>query len=340
MSKDSASKIKYLKIWDILSHETDADHPMTTPELIARLEDLGITCDRRTLYRNIEELNENGYEILSKKAKGRYTEYYVEDRSFDIPEIRILMDAVQAASFITEKKTPILVNKVAQLAGTKRAEVLKRNIVKFGTVKGSNENIYYSVDAISQAIMSKHKIGFYYFDYDARHERKYRMRTSVPGEKRWYVVNPVATVFHDDKYYLFCYNDYHGNIVQYRVDRMDNVTMLEERIAPNKERPDFDLSRHQRSLVGMFGGQTERVHFIGEKGIVDAVYDKFGEKVKIHERDADTIEFAVDVQVSNPFLSWVCGFGKSIKVVSPQTVVDKLIEHIKNALANYEPTNS
>lgn len=336
MSKESASKIKYLKIWDILSHETDADHPMTTLELIARLEDIGITCDRRTLYRNIQELNENGYEILSKKTKGHYNEYYVEDRSFDIPEVLILMDAVQAASFITEKKTPELVDKIAQLAGSQRAEVLKRNIVKFGTVKGSNESIYYSVNEISQAIIKKRKIGFFYFDYDTRHERKYRMRTSVPGEKRWYVVNPLSTVFHDDKYYLFCYNDYHGNIVQYRVDRMDQVKMLDEKISPNKERPDFDLAKHQRSLVGMFSGQTERVHFIGEKGIVDAIFDKFGEKVKIHELDADKIEFEVDVQVSNPFLAWVCGFGESLKITSPQSVIDELKERIKVVMNTYE----
>lgn len=151
MKTESVSKIKYLKIWDILRQETDEQHPISTPDLIARLEACGIACDRRTLYRNIEELNENGYEILVKK--GKPNGYYVEDRSFDIPEIQILMDAVQAASFITDKKTPVLIDKIAQLAGSQRAEVLKSNIVQFGTVKGSNESIYYSVNEISQAII-------------------------------------------------------------------------------------------------------------------------------------------------------------------------------------------
>lgn len=334
MKAESVSKIKYLKIWDILRQETDEQHPMSTHDLIARLEACGISCDRRTLYRNIEELNVNGYEILVKKGKSNG--YYVEDRSFDIPEIQILMDAVQAASFITDKKTPVLIDKIAQLAGSQRAEVLKSNIVQFGTVKGSNESIYYSVNEISQAIIEKRKIGFYYFDYDLHHKRKYRMRTSKPDEQRWYIVNPVATVFHDDKYYLFCYNDYHGNIVQYRVDRMEQVKMLDDEITPSKEASDFDLSKHQRSLVGMYRGQTERVHFLAEKGVVDAVFDKFGEGVKIYEHDADTISFAVDVQVSSPFLAWVIGFGESLKVTSPQSVIDELKLRIKASLKNYE----
>lgn len=233
MKTESVSKIKYLKLWDILRQETDEQHPMSTTDIIARLAALGISCDRRTLYRNIDELNEYGFEIL--KRKGNPNGYYVEDRSFEVPELQILMDAVSAASFITDKKTPVLIDKIAQLAGSQRAELLKNNIVQFGTVKGSNESIYYSVNEISQAIIAKRKIGFYYFNYDIHHNRKYRMRTSKPDEQRWYVVNPVATVFHDDKYYLFCYNDYHGNIVQYRVDRMEQVKMLDDEITPSKE---------------------------------------------------------------------------------------------------------
>lgn len=143
MKTESVSKIKYLKLWDILRQETDEQHPMSTTDIIARLAACGISCDRRTLYRNIDELNEYGFEIL--KRKGNPNGYYVEDRSFDIPEIQILMDAVSAASFITDKKTPVLIDKIAQLAGSQRAEVLKSHIVQFGTVKGSNESIYYSV---------------------------------------------------------------------------------------------------------------------------------------------------------------------------------------------------
>ena len=330
---DNIRKVKLLKIWDILSRETDEDHPMPTQVLIKKLNDAGLACDRRTLYSDIKVLNDFGYEILCNR--GISNEYYVVDRTFNIPELQILMDAVQAASFITEKKTAELIDKIAQLAGYQRAEVLKANIVQFGTIKGSNESIYYSVNEITQAIINKKKIAFYYFNYDVGHVRKYRMRTSVPDEKRRYVVNPVATVFHDDRYYLFCYNDYHGNIVQYRVDRMENVEMLADDITPSKENPDFDLSKHKRSLVGMFGGKEERIAFECDKSVLDAVYDKFGENIQIKEIDESTVRFSIKLQVSNPLYSWICGFGKKLKVVAPQSIVDELRKHITEALENY-----
>ena len=199
MSAESVSKIKYLKLWDILRQETDEEHPISTPDLLARLEESGIKCDRRTLYRNIEELNECGYEVLTKV--GKPNAYYVVDRSFDIPEIHILMDAVQAASFITEKKTKQLVDKIARLSGNKMAEVLKQNIVDFETVKSSNENIYYSVNEIATAINEGLKITFQYFDYNAQGKKVYRMRKSNPAERKTYKVNPLSTVFSSDKYY-------------------------------------------------------------------------------------------------------------------------------------------
>ena len=333
MKTDSVSKIKYLKIWEILNRETDEEHPMSTATLIDKLAKVGISCDRRTLYRNIEELNQFGYEILCNRGKSN--EYYVLDRSFDLPELQILMDAVQAASFITEKKTPVLIDKIAQLAGAQKAEVLKHNIVQFGTVKGTNESIYYLVNEIAQAIINKHKIGFYYFDYDIKHQRKYRTRTNSPNEKRWYVVNPIATVFKDDKYYLFCYNDYHGNIVQYRVDKMDEVRMLDEVIVPSKAKSALDLVKHKKSLIGMFGGQTENVTFEGSITILDAIYDKFGDDINIREKEENLIEFSVEIQVSEPFFAWVCGFGEKLKVTAPQTVLDGIKEFLRQTMKNY-----
>ncbi len=331
---DNIRKVKLLKIWEILSRETDEDHPMPTQVLIKKLADAGLACDRRTLYSDIKVLNDFGYEILCNR--GISNEYYVVDRTFNIPELQILIDAVQAASFITKKKTTELIDKIAQLAGNRRAEVLKDNIVQFGTIKGSNESIYYSVSEITQAINNKKKIAFYYFNYDVGHVRKYRMRTSNPDERRRYVVNPVATVFHDDRYYLFCYNDYYGNIVQYRVDRMENVEMLDDDITPSKENPDFDLSQYQRSLVGMFGGKEERITFECDKSVLDAVYDRFGEDISVKEIEENKVRFSIKLQVSNPFYSWVCGFGSKIKVIAPQYVIDELKKHILEALKNYE----
>ena len=330
---DNIRKVKLLKIWDILSRETDEDHPMPTQVLIKKLAASGLACDRRTLYSDIKVLNDFGYEILCNR--GISNEYYVADRTFNIPELQILIDAVQAASFITEKKTPELIDKIAQLAGNQRAEVLKRNIVQFGTVKGSNESIYYSISEIAQAINSQKKIAFYYFDYELHYKRKYRMRKSNPSEQKRYIVNPVATVFRDDKYYLYCYDDFYKTISQYRVDRMDRVEMLEEEKTPIKEFVDFDLSKHQLSLVGMFSGKKEKVTFEFDKSVLGAIYDKFGRGVNVVELENGKLKCTVEVQISNPLYAWVCGFGNKLKVISPRELIEQLIEHTTETLHNY-----
>ena len=158
MEKENVKRVRLLRIWEILKQESDEEHPMSSLVLLSKLKEGGIECDRRTLYSDIKVLNYFGYEILCNRSTTN--EYYVVDREFDIPEIHILMDAVQAASFITEKKTEELVDKIAHLAGSQRAEVLKQNIVKFNSTKGTNEHIYYSVSEIAKAINNHKKVTF------------------------------------------------------------------------------------------------------------------------------------------------------------------------------------
>ena len=165
MAQDNYRKIKLLKLLELLRLDTDEQHPMTTNQICARLDEMGIICDRRTLSKDIALLNEQGYEIMDTTV-GHEKGYYVEDRSFSIPELKILMDAVQAASFITDKKTTELVEKIAALGGSHRAEILKSNIVNFKTTKHSNEHIFYNVDALEQAISEQKKILFRYFTLD------------------------------------------------------------------------------------------------------------------------------------------------------------------------------
>ena len=236
MEKDK--RIRLLKIWEILRQETDEENPMGTETLRKKIAEFGFHCDRRTLYDDIRVLNEFGYEILCRRSSSN--EYYVVERTFDIPEVQILMDAVQAASFVTNKKTDQLVDKIAQLAGSQRGDVLKKNIVQFHTPKSTNEGIYYVVDEITNAIENQRQIEFYYFGYDTNHNRVYRK------DKKRYTVNPLATVFCDDEYYLMCYDDKHGNIGHYRIDRMDSVKMTDKPITETEQSKQFDLSRHKR----------------------------------------------------------------------------------------------
>ena len=204
MAQDNCQKIKLLKLYELLRQETDDQNPMTTVVIIERLAKMGISCDRRTLTKDIEVLNEQGYEVMTVRL-GKEKGYYVEDRSFSVPELKVLIDAVQAASFITDKKTKELIGKIAELGGSHRGDILRSNMVCFNTRKHSNEAIYYNVDFLEEAILQQKKVLFRYFDLNEHGEKVYRR------EGHRYVVEPIGLVFHEDNYYLMIYSARHGN---------------------------------------------------------------------------------------------------------------------------------
>jgi predicted DNA-binding transcriptional regulator YafY len=324
----SISKLKMLKIWEILVRETDEDNPMTSTELMSRLEAMGISCDRRTLYKDIDALNENGYEVLCNRSKKN--EYYVLDRKFDDAELHILIDAVQAASFVTEKKTSELVNKIAGLSGSHRAQILKSNAVAFNTVKIQNEKIYYSVNEIITAINAKKKIEFYYFDYGVDGKRIYRRN------KQLYWVNPYATIFSNDCYYLLCYDDKHEKMSHYRIDRMDSVTISQRDIKKRDDLADFNVKKHKKQVFSMFAGEDERVTFQIDKCLIDGMFDKFGSMVRMKELENGCAEFSVDVQLSPAFIGWCLSFGSKLKVIQPPYVAERVKEQIESLRQAYE----
>ncbi|MBO5224198.1 MAG: WYL domain-containing protein [Clostridia bacterium] len=336
MILENKKNIRLLKIWELLSRESDEDHPLGTEEIRRRLNEFDIECDRRTLYSDIETLQDAGYEIFCKRS--RSNQYYVVDHTFSVPEVLIIMDAVQAASFITEKKTANLINKIGTLAGTKRGDVLCKNVVQFSTVKSDNENIYYSVNEISQAIVNKKQIGFNYFDYDENFKHAYRKDKENPGKKKYYVVNPVATVFSNDNYYMFCYDDKHGSIAQYRVDRMDNVSTLLYDITPNPEVEKFDISVYKKQLFGMYGGDEVEITIEAknEKEVIDIIHDKFGSAVRLYKIGKNKLGFKTRVRVSPNFIAWCVSFGDKIKLVEPQETVNEVKDYIKSLSAHYK----
>ena len=330
MKIEKPNKIKLLKLWELLCQNTDAEHSMGTPEILEKLAEMGIDCDRRTLYDDIKTLNHFGYEVDC--VRGSSNEYSVDRSDFDVTELRILMDAVQAASFITDKKTKALVDKIAHLAGSRRAEVLKQNIVAFNTTKSTNEHIYYTVNEISNSINSGKKIQFTYFKYDANHERAYR--TDSDGSIKLYKVNPYATVFSDDKYYLLCYDDKHGTMSHYRVDRMEKVKVLDEDITPTSDVAAFNVQSHKKQVFSMFTGEHKKVVFEADVSLIDVIFDKFGD-IKMTKK-GDKITFESEVQVSPMFLAWCCSFGDKLKVSSPPTVLEAIEDYTRELYQMYK----
>lgn len=330
-ANEKYNRIRPLKIWEILNRDTDEEHPMGTEELRAKLLECGIDAHRTTIYEDIRLLNECGYEVMSRR--GRSNQYYVMDRSFSNPEIHILMDAVQAASFITDKKTKELVDKIAQLAGSQKALVLKRNSVQFNTVKSSNEHIYYSIDEILSAIDQKKKIIFKYFDYDIYHEKVYRR------DGHHYKVSPFATVFADGHYYLVIYDTRYNRMINYRIDRMDSVKIIDEILDLPPASLAFNIADYKKSLFGMFSGEKTSVIFDMHSSLVDVIFDLFGDKTRIVPAGEKVIRFSADVQISDLFFGWCCSFGEKLKIVGPNQVIEQLKVYTDTIKNQYEVNN-
>ncbi|MCM1367902.1 MAG: WYL domain-containing protein [Roseburia sp.] len=317
-------KLLPLAILEILHKRTNEYESLSTAEMLSALRERGINCDRKTLYANVRALQSAGYEIMRKR--GECVRYYVIDRAFDTSELRILLDAVQAAVFITERKSSELCKKIAELAGESGADIIKSNIAAFNITKTTNKFVNYSVSAISEAIIRKKKITFEYFDYACNHSKVFRGGDA----KKLYTVNPVATVFSDDKYYLLCYHDNHDNITHYRIDRMERVAVTDTPTEEREELKRFDIKRHKKQIFGMFSGETLSVTFEAEREpfVIDAVFDKFGAGTAITEVGGNKLKFSADVQLSNPFFAWVCSFGGKLKIESPISAVEKFREFI------------
>lgn len=316
MAQDNCQKIKLLKLYEILRQETDEQHPMTTMMIIERLSKLGISCERRTLAKDMAILNEYGYEVMFRwigKEKG----YYVEDRSFSVPELKILIDAVQAASFITDKKSSELIEKIADLGGGHRANILKSNIVCFNTRKHSNESIYYNVGYLEDAIQQQKKVIFCYYDLNEHGEKVYRR------EGHHYVVEPVGLVFNEDNYYLMVYSARHNGTANYRIDRMDKVEVIDEPVSSKAIELRESVDCFTEQAFKMYGGQPVDITLQFDHKLIGVVYDKFGEDTKMIRLNENTCVATVKVQISPTFWGWIFQFGDLMRIASPSKMIDE-----------------
>lgn len=321
MPEENYQKIKLLKIMEILRQETDEEHPMTKVELAARLVAMNVSCSPRSLIRDIKLLNEQGYEIMERLI-GHEKAYFVCDRSFSVPELKILIDAVQAASFVTEKKTDELVDKIAALGGSHRAAILKGNLVKFNTRKHRNETVYYTVGFLEDAIKQNRKVAFKYFDVTETGQRAFRRDGAE------YVMEPVALVFNEDNYYLITYNEKYEATTNYRVDRIDSVRILDEKISETARSLRRKVARYTEEAFKMFNGQLETVTLRFADKLIGPVLDKFGEDTKMTRVDDHTIVATVSVRIAPTFWGWLTQFAGDMIITEPETAIKAYKEHL------------
>ena len=325
--QENHQKIKLLKLMELLKQETDELHPFSTSEICSRLGAMGISCERRTLAKDIALLNEQGFEVMWCKV-GKEKGYYIEDRSFSVPELKILIDAVQAANFITEKKSVELIDKISALGGSHRADILKNNLVCFNTCKHSNEMIYYSVGYLEEAIQQQNKVLFRYFDLDENGEKVYRR----DGHR--YVVEPVALVFYEDNSYVVVYSAKHDSTANYRVDRMDSVEILCESVSQKALALRNEVAGYTERAFKMYGGQPVDIVIEFDDKLIGVVYDKFGENTKMIRTHEHRCVATVKVQISPTFWGWMFQFGKQMRILSPANLIEERKNKIRELIGD------
>lgn len=324
---DNKSRLRPLYIAKILYDMTDEDHYLSTPEIISILkEKYGIEGYRTTITSDIEALIDFGMEI--EVVKSSATQYHLISREFDLPEIKLLIDAVESSKFITEKKSKELVSKLGKLASQKQADELKRNLVPEGRIKPDNEYIYYIVDAINEAINTKKKISFQYFEYNVRKQQKPRHNGEV------YVFSPYHLVWNGDYYYMIGYSDKHNGIGSFRVDRISK----QPKILPDEAvtiPDDFNLSEYINTSFRMYNSEHQEVELICDNSVMDAIIDRFGDDVQTFANDMTSFRAVVNIAVSHVFFSWVFGFGGRVKIKSPEGVRNQYANMIAEAYSEF-----
>ncbi len=325
MPKSDNQKLKILYIWDYLQKNSHEGHPVRANELIAMLDKHNIRCDRKTVYSDISALMDYGVDIIS--VAGKNGGYYIASRNFELPELKLLIDAVQSSRYLTERKSRELIEKLLKECNEQDARLMKRNIVVSGRVKSMNETIYYNVDAIQDAISQGRQITFRYFDWDFGGKRKYREKP--------YAASPYGLCQDNENCYLLAHSQRHG-ITHYRVDRMSDIQLLEEKRTPCPELTGKALNEHAQRLFSMYSGSMTDVKLRFHRKLLNVVVDRFGRETMLIPEDADHFNVTVKVAVSPMFLSWLLGFGDQVEILYPQSVIGEFQDLCHQALALYE----
>lgn len=326
MTKDNWQKVKLLKMMDMLRAESSPVHPLTTERICTSLEDQGIKCDRKTLTKDIQTLRNYSYDVGVKQI-GHEKGYFVsEKRGFSLAESKIIIDALQAANFVTPEKTEALISKVAELDGEHKDHILSTSVVCFNNRKHTNEKIYANVGILEEALSQKLKASFVYFDRNENGERIYRK------ERDRYIVEPMALIFNEDNYYLMCYSPKYDNIVNYRVDRMDEVMVEEESVSEPAIIPDESKAEYVKQVFKMYNGPATDITIEFDDKLIGVIQDKFGEETKIVRTSPSRCVASIKVQISPVFWGWIFQFVGEMSIVSPEQVRDNYKRRIFDAV--------
>ncbi len=328
MAKTVTNKLRTLYIMDALLEKSDENNRLSTKELLDMLAANGITADRKSIYDDIETLSVWGMDILYTKEKP--SGYYLASRDFELPELKLLVDAVQSSKFITQKKSFELIHKLESLASASQAKQLQRDVYITSRIKTPNEDIYYNVDKIYDAMHEGCKISFTYYKWNTDKE------LVVRNGGKPFVISPWAMTWDDENYYMLGYDDLSGIVKFYRVDKMQKISITKEKRTGEAAFRGFDMGKFAKSTFGMYGGEMEAVTLECDNSLIGAILDRFGTDVIVQKVDGEHFRVRVEVAVSGQFFGWITGLGGGAKIVHPQHVADRMKAHLENVMEAYK----
>ena len=327
MPKSDNQKAKILYIMDYLEKNAHEHNPINAAQLIAMLDrEHRIKCDRKTIYSDIAALEEFGLDVVSVPGRnGGY--YFAAPKTFQLPELKLLIDAVLSSRYLTERKSRELIEKLCTQCNAHDAALMKRNVLVSGRIKSMNETILLNVDTIQEAITQGKQIRFRYFDWDLGGQRRYR--------EKEYLASPYGLCQDHENCYLLAYSSRHG-ITSYRVDRMTHVEVSSEKRTPCPELTGKALHEHANRLFQMYSGELVDVKMQFDRELVNVVVDRFGKDTMLIPDQNNTFNFTAKVAISPMFLSWILGFGRKAKILYPEWVAQRCAALCREALSQYE----
>ena len=320
---DVKARLRPFYVAKMLYEQTDEDHYLTIAQIIDQLEaNYGISTTRGTVGDDIKVLQEFGFEIEVEQSTQK--RIYLIGRTFDLPELKTLIDAIESARFIPKKKSADLVKKIASLSSKHKSKDLVRNVDVENRLKTDNQKVLYIMDALNEAINKQKKVSFQYFSYNANKKQE------IKNSGFTYIFSPYKLIWNGDYYYAVGFSEKHKSVGSFRVDRIVKRPMIleEDAVCP----PDgFDLNVYLNSMFRMYNGEQKQVELICDNDLMDAIIDKFGKDVAVFPNDSESFRVTTNTSVGRVFYSWIFGFDGKVKILSPDEVREKYAKMVRNA---------
>ncbi len=326
---ENSPKLKLLYLMKIFLEKTDETHAITMPEILSSLKAYGISAERKSIYTDIENLRTYGLDIVGEQRERTFY-YHIGNRQFELAELKLLVDSVQSARFITEKKSKALIKKIEGLSSMYEASELQKQVYVTERVKSENEKILYNIDAIHKAIVENSVISFKYFNWNEKKEMVLRRG----GER--YEISPFALTLFDENYYLVSYDSKADTIKYFRVDKMLDIKLTGGKREGIEVFRRFDVAAYSKKRFGMFDGEEKLVKLLVDNNYAGVIIDRFGKDVIMQKADANHVYANVNVAVSNQFFGWVLSMNGAIKLVGPESIYERMKKFTEDAYKLYK----